>query len=216
MKSENDYDFASALHCLLSRVRWISLPVSHNLTRRFILISIFHTCRYILDGPFHLFFETKPFYAFLFRVMHSTFPVLLILLFAEDYRLWISSLCDFNQLSITNFSAPQSHKTSVLKIIVCLKRLMPVYALDLLISMVKKISVFWDITPCSPAKIGRHFGEIYCFHRQGQIVIKAINHRYEGKTQLCVCVCVCRAREYKSSLHETYVLRSGYLTASVV
>jgi hypothetical protein len=29
-----------------------------------------------------------------------------------------------------------------------------------------KISILWDITPCSPVKINRRFGRTYHFHRQ--------------------------------------------------
>jgi hypothetical protein len=37
----------------------------------------------------------------------------------------------------------------------------------------KKNIVFWDITPCSPVEVHKHFGGPYCFHLQGQRVSQA-------------------------------------------
>jgi hypothetical protein len=39
--------------------------------------------------------------------------------------------------------------------------------------VVMKSSVFWDITPCSPLKVNRHFRGTYCLHHQGQISLPA-------------------------------------------
>jgi hypothetical protein len=35
---------------------------------------------------------------------------------------------------------------------------------EVLISVVTKSSVFWDITLCSPVKANRHLGGTYCLH----------------------------------------------------
>jgi hypothetical protein len=29
------------------------------------------------------------------------------------------------------------------------------------------ITAFWDIVPCSPLEVDRHFGDAYCLHYQG-------------------------------------------------
>jgi hypothetical protein len=39
---------------------------------------------------------------------------------------------------------------------------------DLREATVKGSSVFWDVMPCSPAKIQRHFTETYCLHHQSR------------------------------------------------
>jgi hypothetical protein len=38
--------------------------------------------------------------------------------------------------------------------------------IEVLIAVAKKRSVFWDITPCTPLKINRRFGEIFRLHFQ--------------------------------------------------
>jgi hypothetical protein len=42
-----------------------------------------------------------------------------------------------------------------------------------------KSSIFWDITPCSPLKVNRRFGGIYCLHLQG-LKISQIKHQCEA------------------------------------
>jgi hypothetical protein len=39
----------------------------------------------------------------------------------------------------------------------------------------QKSTLFWDITPCSPLKVNRHFGGIYCLHLQGRRKSRARN-----------------------------------------
>jgi hypothetical protein len=34
------------------------------------------------------------------------------------------------------------------------------YSIEVVTPVVMKSTIFWDITPCSPLKVGRHFGEI--------------------------------------------------------
>jgi hypothetical protein len=36
-----------------------------------------------------------------------------------------------------------------------------------------KLSIFWDITPCSSLKVNRCFGGTYRFHLQGRRIIQA-------------------------------------------
>jgi hypothetical protein len=43
--------------------------------------------------------------------------------------------------------------------------------LKILTAMVMKSSIFWDITPCSPLKVNRHFGGTYRLHRQGRSLL---------------------------------------------
>jgi hypothetical protein len=38
-----------------------------------------------------------------------------------------------------------------------------------------KSTIFWDITPCTPLKVNRCFGETYCFHLQGRKISRARN-----------------------------------------
>jgi hypothetical protein len=59
---------------------------------------------------------------------------------------------------------------------------MPVYVLDLLIAMVKEISVSWDITPCSPVELRSIFRRNILLPLSRPRVIKAINHHKEGRT----------------------------------
>jgi hypothetical protein len=41
--------------------------------------------------------------------------------------------------------------------------------------VVKKNSIFWDITPYSPLKVNRRFGEIYTLQLQAQKIIQVGN-----------------------------------------
>jgi hypothetical protein len=40
---------------------------------------------------------------------------------------------------------------------------------DTLTAVVMKSTIFWDITPCSPLKVGWRFGATYRLHSQGRI-----------------------------------------------
>jgi hypothetical protein len=40
-----------------------------------------------------------------------------------------------------------------------------------------KCSSFWDVTPCSPLKVHRRFGWIYCLHLQGRRIRRIWNQR---------------------------------------
>jgi hypothetical protein len=40
-----------------------------------------------------------------------------------------------------------------------------------------KISIFWDITPCSSLKVNRCFGGTYCLYLQGRKISRARNQR---------------------------------------
>jgi hypothetical protein len=42
--------------------------------------------------------------------------------------------------------------------------------------------IFWDVTPCSSFEVGRRFGGIYCFYRQGLKVSQAINKQKAGRS----------------------------------
>jgi hypothetical protein len=49
----------------------------------------------------------------------------------------------------------------------------------------KKSSIFWDITPCSPLKVNRSFGETRCLHLQERRTSQARNqHEAGGKHSL--------------------------------
>jgi hypothetical protein len=39
-----------------------------------------------------------------------------------------------------------------------------------------KSTIFWDITPCSPLKINRHFGGTYRLHLHGRSISRARNY----------------------------------------
>jgi hypothetical protein len=49
-----------------------------------------------------------------------------------------------------------------------------------------KISIFWDITPCSPLKVNRRFGGTYRLHLQGPRISQARNQREAGGEQSSV------------------------------
>jgi hypothetical protein len=54
----------------------------------------------------------------------------------------------------------------------------PLVGFEALAAVVKKISVFWDITPCMPLKVSRHFGGTCRFQLQGWRVSRTRN-QYE-------------------------------------
>jgi hypothetical protein len=39
---------------------------------------------------------------------------------------------------------------------------------EVLTAVVKKSTIFWDITPCSPLSVNRRLGGTYCLHLQGK------------------------------------------------
>jgi hypothetical protein len=41
-----------------------------------------------------------------------------------------------------------------------------------------KISIFWDITPCSPLKVNRRFGRTYRLHLQDRSISQVRNQRH--------------------------------------
>jgi hypothetical protein len=45
--------------------------------------------------------------------------------------------------------------------------------LDVLTAVVLKSTIFWDITPCSPLKVNRRFGGIYCLNLHRRIALLA-------------------------------------------
>jgi hypothetical protein len=63
-----------------------------------------------------------------------------------------------------------------------LSRLNPMHTIrhyvgfEVLTTVVMKTAVFWDITPCSPLKVNRRFGETNRLHLQGRIC-RARNQR---------------------------------------
>jgi hypothetical protein len=50
-----------------------------------------------------------------------------------------------------------------------------------LTAVVMKSTIFWDITPCSPLKINRRFGGIYCLHFHGRISRERYHREAGGK-----------------------------------
>jgi hypothetical protein len=48
---------------------------------------------------------------------------------------------------------------------------------EVLIAVVMKRFIFWDITPCSPLKVHRRFGGTCCIHFQGRIISEARTQR---------------------------------------
>jgi hypothetical protein len=46
-----------------------------------------------------------------------------------------------------------------------------------------KTSVFWDITPCNPLKVGRRFGGTCRLHHQGRRISQARNQHEAGSKQ---------------------------------
>jgi hypothetical protein len=56
-----------------------------------------------------------------------------------------------------------------------------------LTEIVMKSSIFWDITPCSPLKLNRHFGETYRLRIYVRRKRQARNQHEAGKKQnLCL------------------------------
>jgi hypothetical protein len=53
---------------------------------------------------------------------------------------------------------------------------------EVFIAVAMKSSIFWDITPCSPKEVNRHFEGIYRLHVQGGRVSQMRNqHKVVGK-----------------------------------
>jgi hypothetical protein len=55
---------------------------------------------------------------------------------------------------------------------------------EVLAEVVIKSTIFWDITPCSPLKVNRRFGEIYHLHLQGRIISRVRSQR--DSSRLCL------------------------------
>jgi hypothetical protein len=55
--------------------------------------------------------------------------------------------------------------------------------LEVLVVLVMKSAIFWDITPCSPLKVNRRFGGTYDLHHQGRKISRA---RYQLESRLCL------------------------------
>jgi hypothetical protein len=51
---------------------------------------------------------------------------------------------------------------------------------EVLTVMVMKISIFWDITPCSPLKVNRLFGGTGLLHLKGRRISQARNQHDAG------------------------------------
>jgi hypothetical protein len=52
-------------------------------------------------------------------------------------------------------------------------------------AVVMKSSIYWDVTPCSPLKVNRRFGETYSLHLQGRRISRARNQHKEDTKQGC-------------------------------
>jgi hypothetical protein len=57
---------------------------------------------------------------------------------------------------------------------------------EVLAAMFMKISIIWDITPCSPLKVNRRFGGTCRLHLQGRRICRARDQR-EGRWQAELC-----------------------------
>jgi hypothetical protein len=55
---------------------------------------------------------------------------------------------------------------------------------EVITAVVIKSSSFWDITPCSPLKVNRHFGGTCRLHLQGGRIRQARNQRDFQRTTL--------------------------------
>jgi hypothetical protein len=68
---------------------------------------------------------------------------------------------------------------------------------EVLTAVIMKITIFWDITPCSPLSVNRRFGGTYCLHLQGRKISRArsqcksrwqaepkVNRRFRGTYRL--------------------------------
>jgi hypothetical protein len=53
---------------------------------------------------------------------------------------------------------------------------------EVLTAVVRKSTVFWHITPCSPLKVNRRLGGIYRLHLQGPRISRARN-KHESRWQ---------------------------------
>jgi hypothetical protein len=54
---------------------------------------------------------------------------------------------------------------------------------EVLTAVVKKSSIFWDITSCSPLKVNRRFGKSCRLHLQGRRIRQARNQREAGSKE---------------------------------
>jgi hypothetical protein len=97
-----------------------------------------------------------------------------------QFQFWFLS---FSSNSLNNFSSPLFflHKSPLcynshllLRFLISLSLSLDVfcYLFEPFISRFKS-TIFWDITPCSPLKVNRRFGEIYCLDLQGRRISRA-------------------------------------------
>jgi hypothetical protein len=67
------------------------------------------------------------------------------------------------------------------------KKIMPLLRFDVLTAVIMKKFIFWDITPCSPLKVKRRFGETYRIHCQGRRISQAKYERGNSACHLLSC-----------------------------
>jgi hypothetical protein len=70
--------------------------------------------------------------------------------------------------------------------IICSKQCY-IVGFEVLTAVVRKSSIFWDITHCSLLKVNWHFGEKYCFHLPGRRVSQARNQRVASRAGFLLC-----------------------------
>jgi hypothetical protein len=59
--------------------------------------------------------------------------------------------------------------------------------------------MLWDITPYTPVKVHRHFGETYCPHVQGRKVSEARNQQQGDGKQVFSCSSILNMEAIRSS-----------------
>jgi hypothetical protein len=102
---------------------------------------------------------------FLFPLRLSPFFLHLLLLLP---LFWLQSV-KFRHNTNQNKQSNWLHYHKVLSYLFCNLNIPLTEKFEVLTAVVMKSTIFWDITPCSPLKVGRHFGETYCLHLQSRI-----------------------------------------------
>jgi hypothetical protein len=44
-----------------------------------------------------------------------------------------------------------------------------------LLAMSRKMTIFWDVTPCSVVEVDQRFGSSYCLHHQDALMTRAVS-----------------------------------------
>jgi hypothetical protein len=101
----------------------------------------------------------------------------------ENFLIWVQNRrCETSTSHQTTWS--ENQWMSTMSLFALTLHISQIVGFEVLTAVVMKISIFWDITPCSPLKVNRRFGETYRLHLQGRRVSQKRNQSEAGSKQI--------------------------------